>query len=540
MTTLSADVERYADPNAFAREVNLPLLGTAALPPVPAAASLSQLLAASTRGGLDAIVDGLAQTRQSLTLRSLLLAGFPNDPECFALGLALGRAWSRRGLKVAVVDLDGWNPTVVRPPGEPGEGFVDVLEYGCSFQRVAWEIVAGSLWLVGPGTHPSEESRLSDHPDWDRAARVFAARADVTLYVAPFLHKPGLTGRLSKRMDAAILIASVERVGRSELRDAFLELWGSDAPIIGCVALEPVAGGVEPADARVAPAAAVSRASEGPATAEPTAREAASAPPPDHDPFRPIALPAYAPEAEVLLAPEPLPEPGRAERYRASSPADAPAPAEEEASLLSALEEEVRAGSVTRRRRRRGGTGSGVWIGAAAVVAIAAGAVAWFAFIQPYRDALLVSESLTTGEESVQAAPPETAAPAGTVPEATAEAPPAATPPVAKPPVAKPPVAAALSGAAAGVPLTVGPPADGKPFRVHVASFRSEAKVAPIVRDLRLKGADAWFEQASDAPGWYRVFVGRFATQEEAAAYATWLLQNKWVDRAHAYPSTSR
>ncbi|HEU4332979.1 MAG TPA: SPOR domain-containing protein [Candidatus Eisenbacteria bacterium] len=546
MTTRSAEVERYADPNAFAREVNLPLLGTAALPPVPAAASLSQLLAASTRGGLDAIVDGLAQTRQSLTLRSLLLAGFPNDPECFALGLALGRAWSRRGLKVAVVDLDGWNPTVVRPPGEPGEGFVDVLEYGCSFQRVAWEIVAGSLWLVGPGTHPSEESRLSDHPDWDRAARVFAARADVTLYVAPFLHKPGLTGRLSKRMDAAILLASVERVGRSELRDAFLELWGSDAPIIGCVALEPVAGLVQPA---------------GPAAAVPTPREAAPAAPAaraEHDPFRPIALPSYAPEPEALVPQEPSLEPDRAERYRApapTAPAAAPAPAEEEASLLSALEEEVRSGAVTRRRRRRGGAGSGVWIGAAAVVAIAAGAVAWFAFIQPYRDALLVSESLTTGEEAVEAAPPETAAPAGTVPQAAAETPPAGTPaqrtppaaappsakaPATTPPAAKPPVTAALSGAAAGIPLTAGPPADGKPFRVHVASFRSEAKVAPIVRDLRLKGADAWFEQATDAPGWYRVFVGRFATQEEAAAYAAWLLQNKWVDRAHAYPSTSR
>jgi hypothetical protein len=55
-----------------------------------------------------------------------------------------------------------------------------------------------------------------------------------------------------------------------------------------------------------------------------------------------------------------------------------------------------------------------------------------------------------------------------------------------------------------------------------------------------LKGLDAWFESASDAPGWYRVFVGRFATEDEAAAYASWLLHNKWVDRAHAFPSTSR
>lgn len=530
MATRYADVERYADPNAFAREVNLPLLGAAALPPVPAAASLSQLLAASTLGDVEGIVDGLAQTRQSLTLRSLLLAGFPNDPECFALGLAIGRVWSRRGLKVAVVDLDGWNPTVVRPPGEPGEGFVDVLEYGCSFQRVAWEIVAGSLWLVGPGIHPSEESRLSDHPDWDRAARVFAASADVTLYVAPFLHKPGLTGRLSKRMDAAILTASVERVGRSELRDAFLELWGSDAPIIGCVALEPVAGDPEP------PSRGAPRVREAePAGAAPPAREAT---PVEHDPFRPIALPAYAPDAEIVAAIGGASAPAPAEPHRASPPSAVAGAVEEERSLLSALEEEVRLGAVTRRRRRRGSR-AGLLIGASAVVAIGVGAAAWFTLLQPYRDARTATEAVTAGEEPVLPAPPETTAPAGTAPSAE---PPAATKPSAsKPAPTPPPVAANLAGgSAAGLPLTAGPPADGKPFRVHVASFRSEAKVAPIVRDLRLKGADAWFEPASDAPGWYRVFVGRFATQDEAAAYASWLLENKWVDRAHAFPSTSR
>ena len=37
-----------------------------------------------------------------------------------------------------------------------------------------------------------------------------------------------------------------------------------------------------------------------------------------------------------------------------------------------------------------------------------------------------------------------------------------------------------------------------------------------------------------------RFSVGRFTTEDEAAAYASWLLHNKWVDRAHAFPSTSR
>jgi hypothetical protein len=64
MAELVTDVERYANPTAFAREVNLPLLGSAALPPVSPGASLSALLAASTLGSLGPIVEGLAQTRQ--------------------------------------------------------------------------------------------------------------------------------------------------------------------------------------------------------------------------------------------------------------------------------------------------------------------------------------------------------------------------------------------------------------------------------------------------------------------------------------------
>ena len=78
------------------------------------------------------------------------------------------------------------------------------------------------------------------------------------------------------------------------------------------------------------------------------------------------------------------------------------------------------------------------------------------------------------------------------------------------------------------------------PFRVHVASFRSEDKVQGIVRDLKAKGLDAWYVAAPDMPGWYRVFVGRFRTSEEAGRYAAWLLDQRLVDRAQSFPSTAR
>ena len=240
MAAVETYPERYSDPADFAREVNLPLLGTACVRPVPSGAGLAQLLEASASAeSLSDVVDSLMESRRSVTLRSVLVAGFAHDSECFAVGLSIAREWSRRGLRVAVIDLEFWNPTISRPPSHPNEGLVDVLEYGCSFGRVAWEIVADRLWMIGPGSHPPEESRIASHPDWARAGRVFASCVDVALYVAPLLDRRGLTGKLSKRMDAVLLAASTERVGRTDLRDGFLELWGSDAPMIGCVGIEP-------------------------------------------------------------------------------------------------------------------------------------------------------------------------------------------------------------------------------------------------------------------------------------------------------------
>ncbi|MGH7682525.1 MAG: SPOR domain-containing protein, partial [Candidatus Eiseniibacteriota bacterium] len=88
--------------------------------------------------------------------------------------------------------------------------------------------------------------------------------------------------------------------------------------------------------------------------------------------------------------------------------------------------------------------------------------------------------------------------------------------------------------------ITPSPPTLDTPFRVHVASFKSESKVKELVRALRLRGADAWYEAAPTASGYYRVFVGHFATEAEARAHAQWLLDNGWVDRAQAYPATQR
>ncbi|HYJ33975.1 MAG TPA: SPOR domain-containing protein [Candidatus Binatia bacterium] len=565
MAAVETYPERYANPTDFAREVNLPLLGSARVRPVPAGAGLAQLLDISSGAEvLGPVVDSLNETRRSLTLRSLLVAGFPHDPECFATALCLAREWSRRGLRVAVIDLDFWNPTVSRPPSHPNEGLVDVLEYGCSFGRVAWEIVADKLWLIGPGSHPPEESRIAEHPDWVRAGRVFASCVDVAIYSAPLLDRRGFTGKLSKKMDAVILAAATERIGRADLRDAFLELWASDAPMIGCV-------GIEPADA---PAARRVEAASAPSVGAPALAPAAVSPA-----LAPAEPPAWEREASAALY--------AAEVARAAAPAPA-APAARatrvedrgaERDLEAALERDVRRGIVEKKPTARRGN-LGILVGAVLGLALVAGGLSALLSRRPAPPRGSVQANQPAGEEPVTPATDEggnlddpsamVGAPAtpgsgqiGSVtamgkefqsaetpgtgtsapPQAAAPAtPPASSPPVASRPPAREALRAGLGGTGAGsLPgLGSGAADAAKPFRVHVASFRTETKVKEIVAALRAKKLDAWFDPPPPGGAWYRVFVGRFATEAEAATYAQWLLKTGAVDRAESYPQTKR
>lgn len=454
------ELERYADPRAFAREVNLPLLGEVEVPAVPAGAPLPELLRAPVPASVGPIVESLTQTRQSLTLRSLLLAGYAHDPELFALGLALAREWTRRGLRAAIVDLNFWCPTVVRPVGDPNEGLVDMLEFGCSFRRVAWEAVADRLWLVGPGSYVPEEERLAEHPDWDRVTRVLSNHVDLTLYVAPQLERGPFLGRLTKRMDGVLLASAVGRVPRTRLRDSFLELWGSDAPMIGCLGILPAEGGDRPG-----------RSAE-PAVSLPAAL---------------AADPGPAAAGSLLAA--------DGNGYAAAGP-----------DLAAVLEREALAGEIlsSPRRARRG---AGRWIAGAALLLVAGGAaVIGLRALPGVQAPRAFEEAQPAGSEPVL--PAQMGAPQGPV----------------LPEPAAPPAAAAPA----------------LPFRVHVASFRSEAKVQTVARDLAARGLDAWYEPAADLPGWYRVFVGRFATHEEAASEARRLLEQHTVDRAKAFPDPQR
>ncbi len=565
---IEAEVERYADPQSFAKEVNLPLLGTARLEAVPGGASMSRLLQVNAPPELATALDGLTETRRSLTLRSLLVAGFPEDRECFAIGLALAREWSRRGLKLAVVDLDFWNPTIVRPRPNPNEGLVDVLEYGCSFRRVAWEIVAQSLWVVGPGSYPPDPHRIVEHPDWERASRSFAAHVDVTLYVAPLLERSGFVGRLSKRMDGVLLAASVERIARTDLRDAFLELWGSDAPMIGCVGIEAGRPQADETPAARDEATSVTQGGLAPeicGSATPAGARAFDA---SSDL---IGEPSWGQTSERT----PAAEAAHAFVDRPHPPAQSDAPDAVERELASILQREVELGRPLVRPIHR--SRAGLFAGVAAGLAVAASIVA---VLMRHPTLPPSAETMPAGTEEVQPAPsgglsaglgtsPSPLPPTGTpapaeeaAPAPAEEAAPAPAKPApgavahsapvtskSSPPVAVKPSPSTTAKAASAAPGKAAPAATAspapaadasKPYRVHVASFRSEAKVQEIVRGLKARGAEAWYERAPDAPGYYRVFVGRFATEKEAAAHARWLLEQGWVDRAQAFPPTAR
>lgn len=519
--------------------MNLPLIGSVHVTPLPACASAAGILAADNPDELKPIIDLLTQTRKSLTLRSLFMTGFPHDPEFFATGVALARQWSRQGLKIAVVDLDYRNPTIVRP--HSSEGYVDALEYGCSFQRIAWEVVSDGLWMVGPGSHPPDEQRFAGHPDWTRVMRIFSTRVDVTLYMAPFLDRKGFTGSLSKRMDGVLLASSVRRSSRAALRDAFLELWGSDAPMIGCIGIDapfnPIPRGETVLSAEAPPPAAAPK----------------PVPPPVVRPVPPPVIPSAtewtfpSPEIPAPQAPPARPAPPARTAARASSDLAPQA-------LVARLSDEVRRGHVARSAPSRA---RGLLLTALALAL--AGAAALVTYQATHRQASHVSapaETLPAGTERVLPADIGTtgaAAPAisgsGIAPSPDAGSS-AAVPEAA--PIVPPGDASGETesspGSASQEPAPPAPPPAhraqetraGLTYEVHVASFKKDGEARDLVKRLHARGLDAWYAKATDQRNWYRVFIGHYATHEEAARQAKSLLNRGQVEHAIAFPDHAR
>ncbi len=73
-----------------------------------------------------------------------------------------------------------------------------------------------------------------------------------------------------------------------------------------------------------------------------------------------------------------------------------------------------------------------------------------------------------------------------------------------------------------------------------MASFSQDAQARLLVKRLRGQGLDAWYAKATNQRNWYRVFVGHYATHEEASRQAASLLGRGLVEHAIAYPDHAR
>jgi len=201
----------------------------------------------------------------------------------------------------------------------------------------------------------------------------------------------------------------------------------------------------------------------------------------------------------------------------------------EERALEQELEREVRRG-VVKRPPIPGIGKAAIWVGVAGMIAVGIGIFRLLQMPGLGPESGAVIQSQPAGEEAIRPAA-----------EQTEQTPPiqsglandpaghsSAAPPSAAPPKGSPSAATRSEGDAS------------LPYSVHVASFRSVEKVRDIVKSLAMKGLDAWYEPARDMPGWYRVFVSRFATESEAKAYASYLLDSHFVDRASSFSFPAR
>jgi septal ring-binding cell division protein DamX len=143
---------------------------------------------------------------------------------------------------------------------------------------------------------------------------------------------------------------------------------------------------------------------------------------------------------------------------------------------------------------------------------------------QPAGEEPITPSSGASGDEAAGSAAPGSPSPD---PPAPGVASPGTASPGMAPPAASNPGATSRPGIASD---------DALPFRVHVASFRTESKVDEVVQVLRRRNLDAWFEPPPKGGTWYRIYIGHFATEKEARDYAAWLLKNGFVESAQTYP----
>jgi len=341
-------------------------------------------------------------------------------------------------------------------------------------------------------------------------------------------------------MDGVILSACVRRSTRAALRDAFLELWGSDAPMIGCLGIDapfdPTPHGEKELPGETTWAPEVRPA--------PAAMPSKPAPRPPTPPRRATDRPAATPVVEAVPSDWGFPEstaprPSEERRKTARSESGAPMKAKQEISdtapqaLVARLSDEVKRGHVPRPAPSRR---SLILVALALLLAVAGAFATFQAMRRGSSRAAAPAETLPAGTEPT--IPVDLGSTPGTLPSVQGQG--NATDLTTNNGQPSEDAGAAPSEEAP----PVSPPAKrtvaGLNYEVHVASFNTEKMGKNLVKRLRDRGLDAWYAKATDQPSWYRVFIGHYATHEEAARQAKSLLDRGLVEHAIAYPNHAR
>jgi len=103
--------------------------------------------------------------------------------------------------------------------------------------------------------------------------------------------------------------------------------------------------------------------------------------------------------------------------------------------------------------------------------------------------------------------------------------------------------AVAAPPAASSTPAEAPAAATGPAFGIQVASFRTAGRAARVLHDYEettgLPGEVLTSGEESDEP-WYRIVLGRFASEEEARAQGETLLAKSIIAEAIVIPYTPR
>ena len=228
---------RISDTEAV-RITGAPVLGSLR---APAAARPGRLAALTGRAGNpDGDVEQLRTTFQHLRLhegyRTVVLTSPVDGRAGSATALELGRALSRAGTRVLLVDADLQDAELTRACDRAGApGLSSVLSEGVPWQLAVVEHGDPPVTVLGAGPPPWNPDLVLEASSTESVLRRAARRYDVIVVSAPPVLRVADTLLLSRIGDGVVLVADRRRTSRDDLSEGFAALDVAGARVLGVV-----------------------------------------------------------------------------------------------------------------------------------------------------------------------------------------------------------------------------------------------------------------------------------------------------------------